>query len=765
MFSKSFVTVVIVLGFVSAGCSKWLHEDPPANTAIEFDKNKTRCLRDWSNIMDRYLLGSSSRAEIEDFWNCLDGVVLYFQKHFPGDDKGIYPIDTLKTLVEDLFLDRKIPDSLTERFKDLKKAIFSGDRETFSQDDLSRLHLILGEFKYGTSKMLAHMKIINFSSNSDVGLDAAIADIEEVATHWTKTISSIHQSYKLKDLIRFWSELKQLIGIKVFQLDEERWEDLLKIAERVKSLILGAPGDQILQGDWPLLYQRSADAYIISLLYHYRLRGKKWTDATSVYSLKKATDLIFRGVKESVRRHPNERISAQEFVDLALIAKNEGWINAPRVRDASLRTAISNLFGSFFQDATTKGDSKQTYLTLQGMTFVESELGRWLVVQAALNKVFAGTQKISRHDFSGKWAAVGTHFPATEWPNMSEVSASLDEFKDVLNNNPYLNIDHDGQVLFSKAAKVRNSVSMEAVSHLNWMTRVTRLIFHGYGDLRNGILEKSFDLFYRDFREIGVDLGFLNAKAFDSGVRAFLEANTFTESANGDAHIGKLEAVQELQILLSGGIGASTIIDGVLKICETRQQNCVRGSDHDLQLAANVVEQYLNEKYHIIFSNLPNMVAEFDAMVPGERQRFFSLLLRESQKDFNGRTLTVSQIRYVVGILHFAESIVLRYDDDMSNIIDAVEVQSAFKVFQGFLEQAIWKAKGERVDPNDLFVGFAYFLKYGESIVQGGGMWAKIQTAVYYLKMQRELSINNYRLRRSEIVRAMLLFRNFASGS
>ncbi len=709
------------------------------------DKNQTRCLRNWSDITDRYLLGTSSRAEIEDFWNCLDAVVSHFQKHFPGKN-GTYLIDNLKGLLEKLFLSREIPDSFTERFKDLKYAIFSGNRETFSPEDLERLHLIFAEFKYGTSKMLPHMKIMNFSAIDDSGLDTAIVDLEEVTTHWTQKISPIQQNYKLEDLIRFWSELKDLIGIKAFRINEEKWQELLKIAKNVKSLILGAPGDQILQSDWPLLYQRSADAYIISLLYHYRLRGKVWTSPTNVSSLKKVSELIFRGVKESIRRHPDERISVEEFVDLAQIANAKKMMSPLRIRDASLRSAIVNLFRSILRDPETKVKPKETFLTVNGISFIETELGRWLAVQTALNQVFNGTDKISLKEFSEKF--------------------SDNEFGEILAKTPYLSTqDDEGQFLFSKELKTRNSVSLEAVSHLNWMTRVVRIIFHGYGNnSTTGVTENNFDLFYRDFRDFGVDIGFLDPKTFDSGVRTFLEANTFTESANGDSRINKFETVHELQILRSGGISANKIIEGVTQLCEKRQQKCVRGSGNDIQLSANVVEEYLYAKYHIIFSNLPSMVAEFDSLPESDRRQFFSLLLRESQKELVANTLTIAQIRYVVGLLYFAESIMLRHDSDLNNIIDANEVRAAFGVFQGFLERAIWKAKNQRLDPETVFVGFAYFLKNGESMARDG-MLGKISELSSYAMMKWELKTNSYRLSRWQILRAMMLFRNFASGS
>ncbi|OQW53628.1 MAG: hypothetical protein A4S09_06890 [Proteobacteria bacterium SG_bin7] len=757
------LAILMVLGVALTSCSKWLHEDQPKNSAIEFDKNQTRCLRNWSNIMDRYLLGASSRAEIADFWNCLDAIVSYFQKHFPGKE-GTYSIGNLKKLVERLFLSREIPNSFMERFKDLKLAIFSGNRETFSPEDLQRLHLMLAEFKFGTVKMLPHMKIMNFSATSDAGLDDAINDLKEVTAHWTQRISSIHQRYKLEDLIRFWSELKDLIGIKVFQLDEEKWEELLKIAKLIKSLILGAPGDQILQEDWPLLYQRGADAYIISLLYHYRLKGKSWNAIKSVSSVRDVSELILRGVKESIRRHPNQRISAEEFVELAQFAKNKGWISASQIREASLRSAITNLFRSFFKDTNIKG--QKPYLTLNGMVFVEDQLKHWLVTQAALNKVFDGQEKMLRADFFGKWATADNLVTDKEWSSYAsrDVSGSINEFGEILRTTPYLTVhENGGQFLFSKEFEIRNTISRESVSHLNWMTRVIALIFHGYGTGR-AITEPSFDLFYREFRDLGVDLGLLSAKAHDSGVRAFLEANTFTESANGDKYLSHLESIQELQVLLSGGVGAGRIIDGVSLMCKNRGQKCVFDSDGGLQINLNAVEEYLNTNYEVIFSNLPNMAKEFGFLSTSERRQFFALLLRESQKQFAGSTLTVAQIRYIVGLLHFAESIVLRHDSDLNDIIDAREVGSAFGVFQGFLEQAIWKAKGERIDPQDLFIGFAYFLKHGESIVQNGGIWEKIKTLVYYWDMKNEIKNDKYQLRRWQIVRAMIMFRNFATG-
>ncbi len=768
MYSKFIIYLGIVAALLSLSCSKWLHEDPPPNTAIELSKDKTRCLRNWSDIVDKYLLGRSSQAEIEDFWNCLDSVVWYFQKHTEGDRPGVYSVTELKRAVEELFLKREIPGSFVERFKDLKRAIFSGDRENFNQEDLRRLHLMLAEFKFGTTKMLRHIPYLNFTAKDDTGLDAAIADLELVVGHWMTQISPIHASYKLEDLLRFWSEFKQVLEIKAFELTEDKWTDVLHAARLVKSLILGAPGEEILQSDWPLVYQRSADAYTISLLYHYRLKGKPWNIGAAVPALKKASELALRGIKESTRRHPDGRISSEEFMDLAEIAKKNKWVNFGNINLPSLKAALMSLLRTVLNDGKAPVDTERAYLTANGLVFLEQEIGRWLVVQSAINEVLRGSDALLTKEFEKRWSSINKSFEEPSWAFYgSESNAALEEFLEVVRRTPYLTtLDSGSQVVFQKDRRGRGSVDVSSLSHLNWMTRVSRLILKGYGSIDKGVTAKSFDRFYREFRDFGIDLGLLDPNTYDSGTRTHLEANTFTDAANGDGWVTKLESIHELQILLSGGAGATKIVEGLIHTCQIKNQKCTAESPQGLLLDANAVEQYLTLNFEKVFANLPLMVKEFNAATFRERQYYVHSLVAESQKEkIAGGWMNISMIRHVVGLLHFAESIFLRYDSDGSMTVDAVEVRNAFNVFQGFLEQAIWSAKQEKVDPESLFVGFVYFLKYGESLVQSGGFWSKIPTLLNYYGMKSDIDNRKVQLTRVEIVRAMIRFRNFAAGS
>jgi hypothetical protein len=770
MFSKFFLPLILVLSLLSMSCSKWLDEEPKPNNAIELDKDETRCLRNWSDIMDRYLTGSSSRYEIEDFWNCLDAVFTHFQVHYPGNDRGEYKINILAKFVTKFFLRHEIPSSFVERFKDLKRAIFSGDREKFTPADMAHIHMMLGEFKYATSTMLPHMKLLNFSAETDAGLDAAIADLENVTERWTKKVSTLHESYKLEDLFRFWSELKELLEVKVYSLVEEDWRKFLKAAKRIKSLIMGAPEDKILQTDWPLLYQRGSDAYVIALLYHYRLKDKPWNEGRGVFALKKTSELILRGLRESIRRHPNEMISSNEFVELAQIVSDNHWADLGDITIPHLKSAIIKLFTKILHDPKAPNKTDEAFLTAPGLVNFESEIGRFIIVQAAINEIFANQQSIGRAELIRQLESIRDYFENSLWAKYQEdVVPSITEIADVLRRTPYLTgRDRGRQILFSRNKIDYEAADLKTVSHVNWMTRVARLIFYGYGENQNSVSAQNFNNFYFDFRDFGIDLGLLDPSTKESGARTAMEADTFTEAATGDSNVSKLELVQELQILLNGGVGTMNVQAGVLEMCEAVGRKCSSGKGRDLQISVDAVEKYLFTNFNVVFASLPTMVNEYRLLNTAQQTEFVRLIVAESQRQLVGG-LNVSQIRYIVGLLTFAESIVLRYDHDQSELIDANEVYEAFLVFQRFLESAISKDEPNPPTARQVFVGFAYFLKYGENIVEPGGgwwgsrWWAKLMTSKRFWSMDSELKNNSYRLRRSEIVRAMIRFRNFGS--
>lgn len=759
MYSKSLMIAVVLFAFMTSGCSQWLNEDPPKNSIIELDKNKSRCLKDWSSILDRYFLGQSNNAEMDEFWLCLQGVVKHFQKHAKGETPGVYSISELRKFLEDFFLNpKKIPDNLVEKFKDLKKAIFSGDRNNFNQEDIKRLIFILEEFRLASVQLLPHISVVTFKAQSAPNLDAAINAVEQISVRWQKQLSPIHSSYRIEDLLKFWAELKQTLDVKVFTLDDEKWELLLKSANALKGLLVGAPHDEILRDDWPVLYNRISDALRIGLLYHYRFKGTAWHSQTAVESIKTVVTIFFNNVRASIMRHPENKIPMSLFAELGTAIAENKWLGSEGIRPKSLSDGLVNIVYRL-------GKNK-IGLTSDGLIFIEEAIAKWVITQSALNQIFTDTKRLDKKIFQERLQKIIGTSDNTEnfYPNYAVVA--LTEFKNILKDITLKTMKDDlGQFIFSRDSEEKNYIDFESTMHLNWMLRVVNLIYFGYGTYPSQVTEDEFDLFYREFREFGIDLKLLDKNVTDSARRTFMEANTFTFHGNGDASMSNVEALEELQILISGGKTARYLIDGVTQSCIVEGKKCLNNSLDQFGRAPvniGVFKQFLVDHFVEYFSHLPRMTKSFSTWDAATKYSFIDLVVDFAASGQKNDWITLGHARTISGLLHFAESIFLRYDYRKTDLIDVQGIDEAFMVFKPLLEKILISANGKSVESDKLRVGFAYFLVNGESLIKGDGIWDNVNTYFEYQHMKSQLEKNAIKLNRFQIVRAMASFKKFA---
>jgi len=204
--------------------------------------------------------------------------------------------------------------------------------------------------------------------------------------------------------------------------------------------------------------------------------------------------------------------------------------------------------------------------------------------------------------------------------------------------------------------------------------------------------------FYKDVREIGIELELLDKRSVKGGERTFLEANLFTLKGDGNNILSWVEGYQELSNLMSGASVAQDIYDGIIKA-----RSCPISGNKNLgifgqrKIDFSCLKKNMRKNFSKYFADLPGIAEYVDGLSNNRWESFFLALTQVSPlNDFDGKWVELSHVRAFAVIVHFVETVILRYDFEHKGYLDDVEVDIAFRTYKGFLAIAWRRFKGRQ---------------------------------------------------------------------
>jgi rubrerythrin len=214
----------------------------------------------------------------------------------------------------------------------------------------------------------------------------------------------------------------------------------------------------------------------------------------------------------------------------------------------------------------------------------------------------------------------------------------------------------------------------------------TRLALRGYGD-RTG-LESGNDPFSLvmvesrlidmelNFREFGQAVGFLDPRQNNAPQRTFKEGNFFTFSGNGDARLDASEIFELLHFMLSA---SNSLTQKFEKLIEENQGH-LKDLDSLLRPKSSetVFRNVMEENFSEIFDNMPQLVKSHAKMSAEEWSEIYGIVMSISKSpDSKNGVTEYTEIRSVVSILQYVESLMQQFDLDRSGGLSSSELQAA----------------------------------------------------------------------------------------
>jgi hypothetical protein len=203
--------------------------------------------------------------------------------------------------------------------------------------------------------------------------------------------------------------------------------------------------------------------------------------------------------------------------------------------------------------------------------------------------------------------------------------------------------------------------------------------------------QEQLQQFYDDFRDLGIDLRFVDKRNFLAGRRTFLEGKLFTYVSDGISaehpNLTFTQTMEEAAFLYSGGDLGQDLYDRLRGLCDEGGPD-IYGNP---KLSRDCVQGHLTSVLIESIDTMPGLIAFLRQLDVDQRLKYAQTLLDSAlnhnnlKQEPDGKDYVEnSELATVAVVVHYSEAVLTRYDTDPRNeMLSENEVNNALSVFGG----------------------------------------------------------------------------------
>lgn len=705
----------LVTGIVSCGLRTG--EKPPPPLSPSFKGENYSCVGQMPEKLDEYFRDRLSVPEIKSFVLCLQKAFSSFSQLTRGREEGLYSPEELRAFLQRNFLRERyvITDRLLSEFMLIKQVLVGGAVDQVTRGELYSIIEVLDELKNEAIRLKPHLNLINPAlkgGDDPTNLADRLQKANEAMNLTIRTFATrlerSHQDYSLDHLGAFLTEFRRFVKW------DEHFKTSLPVAnwvELLKTFKLAAvdpldPG-LIHPDHWMPLLRGMWRWYGVFVHYQLGVKGQAVLEDVGLQNLILLADEVFDLSRDAIKRQPDLLLSFDTIMALVGAAIDLKWL-PEGVRATSVRRAMQALTTRMFGDPRTPASDRRTAgLTMDALASMSADFYRWARIQTDLNQVYGRVYRAPRtpalqsHNYINPEIRQQLAGPrGSEWADFMHVNSLIDPLFPESTDGGMVRV-----VLAPSKARAKMGIinGFTNLSYMNLLRTAVTLIFRGYAEAgqgrsawSTGIQSDELELFYQEFRDLGVDLKLVDWRNCAAGARSFSEGNLFTYTSDGVPPSGEgglldvREAMQLFAYLYSGGSLANEYYrklaaDGV---CPHGPKD-INGND---KLSRACVRERLPELL-MTLDNLPGLRDYLRAATPEVRLSYVDALMdsvftkKMLVEDPLKQHVEMNEMSSFVVVMHYAESIMTRFDKDLNGILSYEELRAAVPVFEGFIRK------------------------------------------------------------------------------
>jgi hypothetical protein len=700
MISKklALLGLAIISSVSMLGCDKYINGRKAKSEVIELGDQKFKCLKVLPENLKKFSVGESEPEEIRTSIDCINSALTYFQRRTDGSlAGGDYTTQDMRKFFSKYFLKENIvtPEFANELMK-IKKALLGGSDKSMSKAEVLKLIELMQTVREEAVMISPHVKVL---LKQDLKTHANWDEVSLATDQLRKSLQKILEVSQIsKSDYSFEDAKKALAGFSEFVrgsepfMPYERYSKWVPLVESVKNVLMGKNPHFVGAKDWGESLDSLIDLYSLALRYVYIIRDLQMDGPNEVRQMSQFAIQILDMIDSSYQMRNQGQISFDDIdnlIDQVLKMPSEKGSKeaAYKFKADSLKEAYQ-VFILKMLEPQRQGDSRGlTGLERKHIAAIRREINVWRLTQSFIDF-------LSQND-STKRAQKATleAYEKFDFEHVIDKGLSADPLERAALRDSWKDFGHllgsAYPVNFSKAGGLYitygpelTEMSWSSLTRFNVMKAIARFLTIGYGDVTSGELSKAkitkdkLISWYADFKKIGTDLKAFDPRTGNSGGRSFLEANFFTFSGDGDELMSDRETFEFVSLLFSAGMGTSNRIQATLKSESCNLKNTdVFGLPYAKETCFKTI---LKSHFSEIFANLPYMTFAVGDLTDEAFDQFYSVLMDSSRvSPADGGYVETADIRTLVTMLHYTETIMTIYDKNNSQGLSIDEIKTA----------------------------------------------------------------------------------------
>ena len=714
-----------VFSICFAGCSYLSDSPDPGRKAVEYGNDFGSCVSQVNGTLNSYFdmdnipsSGSDHQKYLDQFRSNLDAFnecyqssiesfVRYTKSGGPQSDE--YSAENVVSFFARAYPELNLSLEKVEYYFSLKHFLIGGSPNTITKTELLRVQSFFGLFTDFLKTLLPYRPVLfgkaNLERNKD-GYDKyqrAFGVLDEGLNPLLEAMgeSSEDRKIDLRKLVRFF--INEYRG-------NARWFENLDFIAAFKNLVVESSGDEWSRRDFSKLIQQSVLSYKIVMQFEYFVKdddlfkgfggimyfipmivsGSRNLDVfrneivlDSISDIVKMSERI---LTHSIESNPKKQLSHGRVNDVFRGIEKSGLLG----NDIKVDTLI-RFFDRFSRKWLDPFSPPGEGLTLAKLSYVESMYHKWLDNQRGINRLFSnGPQEVS----------FARSLPDSEFEDQRVNALKEDPFFDSINKWAVffdsVSVHQWGEngVLFSKDVSGFDYREMTVSHSILWSVE---FFMKPYNSSVTSVYDYRVDRaqaqeIYEVLRILGVDAKFMDSRLYDSGERAFEGGNLFGTQGRNDDFFDFFEAYEYLSMSLSAYRLSEDFYRGIPNECLLDYRDVYER----LVIKKDCFREYLTENFSQLFSHFSVINGFWQESFRDEQilREFLESLERVSRQGLVRETpYELGEIRVIIGILYYLESLFFLFDGNQDGVIHGSELKNVESHFRNFIVEFLLKEK------------------------------------------------------------------------
>jgi hypothetical protein len=693
-----FKVLLLISSITLSGCGILGEKNKPLEDSAV---GGTGCLDNSKDLVGRYISGEISQDEWKAAFDCIDQSMKFFTEYVRGSNENSYSQSDMYTLISKfLITNRPIQRELMLGAFNLKRALFGGDSNSFTKDQIELMKTALDRLQGITADLIPYLQTRQKSGLSYeelINMTTAFKNAGDQLADYVRTLPVGDLSEQSVSIL--FDQLSQSLDLPLI----DRLDRKLFLA---KWMMFNSRRDAIERYDWPEFF-RSAMT----------LGGVVLAFKTSINNNNFQNEPVMDRMMNDYRYREfiwNLVLQTKPFI-LNSLSYHNGNTPFPifdhlideipddilkKIPKNEIKDAIRPLVRKLLQSKT------QTGVDINVINTVFSILENLVKDMGAIDRFYEKTGLDPLEVQESVFRIALTQYEGSligeEKTRFTSVKNTLLTYRPMLYRDTY-------SIQFQSGVGYSRSQNILAIA----LTRIVNHIHKNYGSGKDFFTEDDFRTLLEEpaYKAILNSLTWVDATIPRFYAKRFQDMDLFTPISDGNARVTIPEMIHYAFMIISAGNLTKKMRTEITPRCEQNLgQDLMGWTWIPIQCFRN--EFYKNIEYWLTY--FPKVNTYWKTMTPEQREKAAIWLEHGSRRNGYGESNLsddwVGKFDFgsTAAILHYTESLFTRFDADQSEVLSKGELGNAYPVFKNLLYK---KAKISNKDY--ILKGiFTYIVKY-----------------------------------------------------